>query len=171
MKYIPYIINILLIISVIFWLRGCGSGSKTEHPEKVPYNPDSLSKAAKVIDKALVADKAKEVKSDSVHKKETRKVLEVLQSAETIPWDTFKVEILKEVPVLIAVDSTEIANLRRVNCDLEAKVNNLIAAHTNDSTTIKDLRKQVKKRFWKGFKIGFWTGNVTGASVSFLLKK
>lgn len=159
MKQKLIIIVLLVTISSLLALRSC---DPRQQPSKLPFNPDSLAKDAKIIDRAIIADKAKEVKSYSVHKKQTNKVKDILKEAEIIPCDTFKVEILKEVPILIAADSTEIANLRRVNCDLEAKILNLQASHANDSTTIFELRKQVKKRFWKGFKAGFVTGVVFG---------
>lgn len=164
MKQNIIIIALIAIALLVGWCSGNGFriGNSSIN---LPFNPDSLSKSAKVIDKALVRDKAKEVKSDSVAKKQSRKIREVLKSAEIIPCDTFRLEILKEVPILIAADSAEIANLRRVNCDLEAKVGNLVAGHANDSTTIASKDKQLKKRFWKGFKIGFVTGSVLGGVV------
>lgn len=163
MKQNAIIIALLAIIAALLALRSCGPEPGTP---KLPFNPDSLSKAAKVIETHLSADKAKEVKSDSAAKKQTRKVKEILASPESVPCDTFKLEILKEVPILIAADSTEIANLRQVNCDLEAKVNNLVAGHINDSTTIVSKDKRLKKRFWKGFKAGFVTGSVLSSLVT-----
>ncbi len=166
--YLPFILIVIIaILCLILAIRGC-DGPEVQAPFIPPFNHDSAMKSVReeVMKQSLI--------KDTVLKFEAAKVKYVIK------WRAVRKDSLLPCPDKLLVADTTIEayeclvstlkDLVRVDSSIIAKQQGVISGDSMNYKAMEAHKDSIiatigRKRFWKGFKVGFVAGNVTGALV------
>lgn len=149
--YLPFLAVALIFLAFLIG-RGCKSDQKT-------FPANNLKQEIVTI-KQIQA----KIKDTVIYKEKIRQVV-------VTKWKEIRRDSLIPCPEKLLVADTVIYQDSSLITSLRSLVGIDSLLISKQDSVISDLRMQLKKRFWKGFKIGFLTGNATGIVVGSWITK
>lgn len=145
-----------VIIGLVMFWRGCDSGHPM--PSTAKNSIDSVEKKLKAKYEELLILKGLERPNDSI------------RTVTMVKWRTITIQapdtchtIILEAEKIFFQDSSRIVLLHEVISTQDTIIKDLRYVSAVKDTLLKSNRK-----FWNGFKVGFFTGAAVGISTNFL---